>query len=141
MAGASQQDRLNLAFEGIRIEVTGLGKALRALSEAGDYATDMKELMHSTGEIVATAARRRAPYQSGALQGSIRAGRGKTKAVVRAGSKARVPYAGVVHYGWPARNITGSEFMVDALEDSRDEAFLHINAGIKDLLKKAGLSS
>lgn len=54
-----------------------------------------------------------APRLTGRLAGSIRAGRTKDAATVTAG--AGVPYAGPIHWGWPARNIRAHPFMVDAL--------------------------
>lgn len=44
------------------------------------------------------------PRKSGRLAGSIRATAGAAKAAVMAGS-ARVPYAGVINYGWPAGSM------------------------------------
>lgn len=136
----TQQERLSAEFDGMRVEVTGLTATLRALNAAGAAAEDMKDLMHSTGEIVASAARDRVQVGTGALRDSIRAGRGKTKAVVRAGTSRRTPYAGVQHYGWPARNIEGSMYMVRALNESQSRALTHIEQGLQDLLRKQGLS-
>lgn len=125
----------------MRIEVSGLQASLRALSRAGTAATDMKDLMHSTGEIIAEEARSRVPEgETGKLKASIRAGRGKTKATIRAGSLRRVPYAGVIHYGYPARNIEASPYIVDALRAKQREALTHFEAGIRDLLRKEGLT-
>lgn len=135
----TSQERLAVEMDGMRIEVRNLTETLRRLSKAGADAQDMRDLMHSTGTLVGTAARRHVPYRSGALAASIRAGRGKTKAVVRAGTAARVPYAGVQHYGWPARNITGHMFMVRGLNDSRPQAITHIEQGLRDLLRKNAL--
>jgi phage gpG-like protein len=52
-----------------------------------------------------------APRVTGRLAGSIRAGRTKDAATVTAGAV----YAGVIHWGWPARNISAQPFLVDAL--------------------------
>lgn len=136
----SSQDRLNQDMGGVQVRVTGLNESLRALSRAGADAEDMRDLMHSTGEIVATSARRRAQVgATGNLRNSLRAGRGKTKAVVRAGSAVRVPYAGVQHYGWPARNIPGSMFLVQALHAESAAVTTHIEQGLRDLLRKNAL--
>lgn len=138
MAGATQQDRLNAEMAGMRIEVRNLTKILRALSKSGADAQSMKDLMHSTGMIIVEGARGLTPARSGALRASLRAGRGKTKAVVRAGG-ARVPYAGVIHYGYPMRNIEKTMFMVRSLERNRQKAVDHIESGLGDLLRKNGL--
>lgn len=136
--GRQQRDLANL--HGVKIEVKGLTETLRALNRAGADAQDMKDLMHSTGEIIAAAARARVPTDSGALKNSIKAGRGKTKAVVRAGSARRVPYAGVVHYGNPHEpKSTPHPFLLAALQAKQAEALAHIERGLSDLLRKNGL--
>ena len=75
-----------------------------------------------------------------ALAGSIRAGRGKTKSVIRAG-KARVPYAGVTHYGWPARNIAPHPFLTDALQQEASEIYDQLDRGLMAILAKNGLTT
>lgn len=132
---ASQGD-IRLQMQGMRIEVKGLSDTLKALDMAGADAQDMRDLMHSTGEIIASAARPLAPVKSGSLVSSLRAGRGKTKAVIRAGTKVRTPYAGVVHYGNPHRGSSASMFLVRAFDQKRDEALSHIEQGLKELLRK-----
>ncbi len=120
----------------VRVSITGLNAALRALSQAGADAQSMKDLMHSVGMVVVNGAN--PPALTGRLSASVRAGRGKTKAVVRAGG-ARIPYAGVIHYGWPARNIAPNPFLSNALAAKRPEAFSVFEEGIQELLKKNGL--
>lgn len=115
-----------------RVRIEGLRKAIRSLEAAGADAQDMRDLMHAIGGIVVESAS--PPEVSGALAGTIRAGRGKTKAVVRAGG-ARAPYAGVVHYGWPARGIAPQPFLTDALQRKRGEIFRTLDRGIADLLE------
>jgi hypothetical protein len=120
-----------------RVRVEGLSKAMRALTRAGADAADMKSLMHEIGSIVVDAAN--PPTVSGRLAGTIRAGRGKTKAVVRAGG-ARAPYAGVIHYGWPARNIGAQPFLSTALNSNRSAVFERLEEGIDELLRKNDLT-
>lgn len=123
---------------GMRVRVTGLRKTIRALEAAGTSAESMRDLMHSIGLIVAAAARPQAPVLSGALAGDIRAGRGKTKAVIRAG-RSRIPYAGVQHYGWPARNIAATNFLSNAVQGTRSQTFQALDDGIATLLREQQL--
>lgn len=131
------------SFDGVtvkgpaRVGVRGLNRTLRALSRAGADAQDMKDLMHALGEMVVSAAQ--VPTLSGRLAGTLRAGRGKTKAVIRAGG-ARAPYAGVIHYGNPAHAIASHPFLVDALRRERTNVLTAFDAGIADLLKKNDLT-
>lgn len=96
----------------------------------------MKELMHDLGMIVVKAAN--PPSRSGRLRETLRAGRGKTKAVVRAGG-ARAPYAGVIHYGWPAHNIGRQPFLLDALNAERGDILQTLEQGLEEILKKNDL--
>ena len=130
-------DDFEIVSGDVRLRVEGLGRTLRALSKAGADSEDMKDLMHRIGTLVVRAAN--PPVLSGRLSGTIRAGRGKTKAVVRAGG-ARAPYAGVVHYGWPARNIAPNQFLTEALSRRRGDALRALDQGIADLLKKNHLT-
>lgn len=125
-----------LSSEGLEVEVTGLTSTLRALNRAGAEAEDMRALMHALGTLVVRAAR--PPVVSGRLASTVRAGRAKSKAVVRAGG-ARTPYAGVIHYGWPARNIRPQPFLTDALHKQRPNILRQVERGLDDVLRKSQL--
>ncbi|MGM7677573.1 hypothetical protein [Microbacterium sp. A94] len=114
-----------------RVRVKGLRKTLRSMEQAGADAESMRDLMHSIGSIVVRSAS--PPRVSGALAGTMRAGRGKTKAVVRAGG-ARAPYGPVIHYGWPARGISAQPFLSDALNRNQANIFRELDTGIADIL-------
>lgn len=107
------------------------------MEKAGSAAEEMQDLMHTLGGIVVSAAR--PPLDSGALATTLRAGRGKTKAVVRAGG-ARAKYAGVIHYGWPARNIEPNPFLTNAINQTRPQILAGLNDGIGELLRKQNLT-
>ncbi|MDQ0645665.1 hypothetical protein [Microbacterium murale] len=115
-----------------RIRVEGLREAVRALDRAGVDAQDMKDVMFAIGMLVVNATM--PPRDSGTLAGTLRAGRGKTKAVVRAGG-ARAPYAGVIHYGWPGHGIRPQPFLSDALQRKRSDIFRSLDQGVSQILK------
>lgn len=98
---------------GSRIKVEGGARLRRTLRQAGSDLKDLTAAHSATAQLVANAGRARAPKVSGALAGTIRPSGTKTKAVVRAGF-ARVPYAGPIHWGWPARSIPAQPFLSDA---------------------------
>lgn len=125
-----------VANGGVRVSVKGLSRTLRALSAAGADAQDMKDLMHEIGMTVVRSAT--PPRRTGTLANTLRAGKGKTKAVVRAGG-ARAPYAGVVHYGDPARNIAPQPFLLSALRNKRGDVLQQLDDGLGELLKKNNL--
>lgn len=121
----------------VRVRVTGLSKTVRNLGRAGVGAQDLKQLMHDIGMLVVRAAK--LPVRSGRLNATLRAGKGKTKAVVRAGG-ARAPYAGVINYGWPAHNIAPAAVPLEAtVAAERADILEAINDGVEDLLRKNDL--
>lgn len=116
----------------VRVSVSGLTRTSRQLAAAGADMQDMRELMHQLGVVVIR--RTSVPRRSGALATTLRAGRGKTKAVVRAGSAA-LPYAPPVHWGWPARNIRPQRFLWDALNRARPEVLRTLDHGIARIIQ------
>ena len=126
--------------EGVTMRIQGADRAMRALARAGAETQDMKDLMHSLGSLVVKTARPLTPHKTGRLAGSIRAGRGKTKAVVTAGRKS-IPYAGVQHYGWPAHHIKSTMFLVKALEVKNEEIVRTLVKGIGEICTKLGLEN
>lgn len=129
-------DTIEYRNGGVRVRVEGLNRVVRKLNAAGADAENMRGLMHSLGQIVIGGAN--IPTRTGRLAGNVRAGRGKTKAVVRAGG-ARVPYAGRIHYGDPAPGITGQPFLTAALQARHAQVFDALERGIDQLLADNGL--
>lgn len=98
-----------------QVEVKGAKELRKQLKAAGDDLGDLKATHKKVAQIVEFDALQLAPVVTGGLVGSIRASGTQTSAIVRAGRKS-VPYAGPIHWGWPARNITAQPFLVDAQE-------------------------
>lgn len=90
------------------------GRQLRSqLKAAGVSLQDLKDAHRKAAEIVARQGSIDAPRVSGRLAGNVRPGATQRAAVVRAGG-ARVPYAAVVHWGWPRRHIAANPWLSDA---------------------------
>jgi len=130
MAGGVYQNR------GVRVD--GIRELNARLRAAGDDSQDMPDLMFRLGTIVIQNAR--VPSNTGELGGTLRAGRGRTKAVVRAGYTKRGGHAGVVHYGDPHRNRRAQPFLVDALRRSQTQLVAELEAGIGQILRKNNLT-
>lgn len=96
-----------------QVEVKGAKELRKQLKAAGDDLGDLKDTHKKIAQIVEFDALQLAPVVTGGLVGSIRASGTQTSAIVRAGRKS-VPYAGPIHWGWPARNIAAQPFLVDA---------------------------
>jgi hypothetical protein len=122
---------------GIRIE--GLDELARSMRRAGEDMTELKEAHTRAAEIVADRAAELAPRRSGRLAGSIRPAKQAKLARVMAGG-AKVPYANPIHWGWPARHIGASMFMVDAAQQTEPEwtkAYLEDVQSILDKVRGA----
>jgi hypothetical protein len=98
-----------------QVEVKGAKELRKQLKAAGDDLGDLKATHKKIAQIVEFDALQLAPVVTGGLVGSIRASGTQTAAIVRAG-RSSVRYAGPIHWGWPARNITAQPFLVDAQE-------------------------
>lgn len=97
------------------ITVLGLSRLRRDLRRAGDDLGDLKDANKRAGQVVATEAARRSPRKTGRLSGSGRSSRAAGRASVLFGG-ARVPYAGPVHWGWPAHHIEANPFIPEAAQ-------------------------
>lgn len=112
--------KLNPVSVGVVIEGNReLIRSLRAVHE--DLPKQLGPLHKRVSEPIAEAGRSRAPRgPSGRLAESVRAGGTQRTGVVMAGRKA-VPYAGPIHFGWPARNIPANPFLTDALDAKAED--------------------
>ncbi|WP_146238602.1 HK97 gp10 family phage protein [Curtobacterium sp. MCPF17_003] len=133
------QDVIEFGNGDSRVRIEGLNKTIRGLRKAGADSQDMKDLMHAIGEVVVGAAQGGVPKETGKLSDTIRAGRGATKAVVRAGG-ARAPYAGVQNYGWPSRNIRGTNYLTDAANRNQSTAVDMLQQGLEEIVRRNDLA-
>lgn len=97
------------------VEVEGARQLRKTLRAAGDDLADLKSANQQAANIAATAAKAGAPHRSGDLAGDIRASGTKTAGIVRAGRK-KIPYAGPIHWGWPARGIKAQPYMTEGAQ-------------------------
>lgn len=94
--------------------VQGAKTLRRTLKRAGVDVQDLKDAHRAAADIVRAAAAPNTPRRSGTLAGTLKASGAQSIAKVTAGSPRRVPYAGVIHWGWPRRNITARPWIADA---------------------------
>lgn len=97
------------------VQVDGARELRRTLRAAGDDLEDLKAANLQAAQIAATAARARAPRLTGQLAGDIRASGTKTAGTIRAGRK-KIPYAGPIHWGWPARGIEARPYITEGAQ-------------------------
>lgn len=86
------------------VEVQGLTRLRVTMRAAGADMNDLKDANTRAAAMVAQWAAVRAPRRTGRLGSSVRPSRRVGAARITAGS-ASVPYAGPIHWGWPARHI------------------------------------
>lgn len=125
---------------GGRLEIEGLREItrdLRALSK--DSRDDMKDTHRKAGEIVAVAAKPLAPVLTGRLSSTIVSAPTQRQGRVRIGRGASVPYAGPIHFGWPARRIKPQAFIYEALDGRRDEVLQAYARRMDQLITKHDL--
>ncbi len=98
------------------MRVRGAGELRKQMKKAGVDMQEMKDAHREVADIVAKRGKGDAPVgDSGKLAQSVRATGTQRAAVIRAGRKS-VPYAGPIHWGWPARNIAAQPFLTEAAE-------------------------
>jgi len=126
---------------GGRLEIEGLKEVQRALKGlAEDSREDMKDTHRQAGEIVAAAAKPLAPVRTGALSATITSSPTKYQGRVRIGRGASIPYAGPIHFGWPARRIAPQPFVYEALDGRREEVKQAYEQRIGDLIERHKLA-
>lgn len=103
-----------------RSSIDGIYKIVRLLDTGA--ARQISDAAYEAAKLVQSTARVMAPEQTGALRNSIRSQRRGGNARVIAGGTSRVPYAKVVHFGSPRRNIRPDKFMFRAADARFDQA-------------------
>lgn len=125
----------------VKTEILGLREVQRDLKKLGDDTkNEMKDTHKEAAEVVVMGAKRLVPFRTGALAESIRALATKSSGRVRAGS-ASVPYAGPIHFGWPAMRIQPNPFIYDAIDSRRDDIRDIYDNRIDELIRLYGLSA
>lgn len=124
-----------------RLEIDGLREVLRDIRRLGDDARDdMKDTHRKAGEIVATVARGIAPVRTGRLASTIISAPTQRQGRVRVGRGQSIPYAGPIHFGWPARRIAPQPFIYDALDQRADEVRRVYENRIGELITRHNLA-
>ncbi len=126
-----------MAGTNARIQVTGAKELRRALKKMGADVKDLTPINREAAQDVAEEARQRVPVLSGALRRTIKGSGTKTRGTVSAGARG-LPYAGVIHFGWPRHNISPQPFIYDALDNRREAVVEKYQKRIGDLVERVG---
>ena len=117
------------------VHVTGLTEVTTALKRLGTELEDMPETMDEIARDAARLASSFAPKRSGRLAGSLRASTGPGRATVT----STLVYAGVINYGWRARNIRPSRYLQRADTQLAARAVQLLDQGADRAIRKVGL--
>ena len=117
------------------VEVIGEDRLAFTLRRFAAALDDMAPAHRAAAGIALQAARARTPVQSGRLRASgMVGGTGQYGDVI-----FTAPYAGPIHWGWPARGIAPSLFAVKGVEASQEQWLdAYTNAIQSDLNKVEG---
>lgn len=117
------------------VRVEGLRELRRRLRRIEGGLQDLKRINKETADYIASAARPRTPHRTGRLAATLRTSGTNRAGVIRAGT-ARVPYAAVIHYGWPRRNIEPQPWLVDAAQRTEPAWSARYQSEINDLVER-----
>lgn len=84
--------------------VRGAKELRREMRRAGVDMAELKTANREAANVVLPIAEGLAPIRTGALRASMRTGATQKAGIVKAGGKLR-PYAGPIHWGWPAKGM------------------------------------
>jgi hypothetical protein len=117
------------------VSVKGLREVTRSLSQYAGATEDLKEANAKIGSKVAQTAIATTPKITGQLASTVKSNRAQRKVQLKAGG-ARVPYAGVIEYGYPARGIQAQPFLRRAIWTDRNYVIQQYSANLEALKRK-----
>lgn len=117
------------------VGVRGLSEVTRLLRRLGDDMEDLKDANARLSGDIAQRASAIAPRLTGALASSIRGNRAQKKLQIKAGN-ARVPYAGVIEFGWPSRRIEAQPYLRRAAFREKDLIKQRYEDNIEQIIRK-----
>lgn len=132
-----------MVYSGIQID--GAKEFRRAAKKAGVDLKNLRGVHLSVAGIVVNRAKGWVPKRTGNLGGSIRAGATQRAGIVRAGNnrktKAGVPYANPIHWGWHGtdalgrrHNIRANPFLSYSAQNTESQWLKEYNDKIEKLL-------
>lgn len=123
----------------VRVQVLGVDGVQKALRRLDLKVKDLAGAWERIGSKIKRDAIPLAPVLSGRLVNSIRNGKAKSMATVRAGTNRMEPYVPIQHYGG-YNNIEAKPFLVTALHKNEGFAAEEVENEITRLIRQAGLN-
>jgi len=125
--------------EAFSFSINGLKEVASSLDKIEKGIRENLELNKELSSNLAQKASAMAPKLTGALASSVVGNPSSERAQIVAGSAA-VPYAGVIEYGWPARNIQPQPYLNKTVNDNLGYIIEKYEDSIKDIVKKYDLN-
>jgi phage gpG-like protein len=121
------------------ITITGVKEVTDTLNKLGRDLESNIELNKELSTTLSQKASALAPRLTGALASSVQGNPSAEKAQILAGSAA-VPYAGVIEYGWPAKNKQAQPYLRPAVNNNMGYIIEKYNDSIQKAIKKYNLN-
>jgi hypothetical protein len=123
----------------LEVKLEGTRELQELLIKLGKDLESNSELNEELSSNLAQKASSIAPRLTGSLASSIVGNPSPQKAQIVAGSGA-VPYAGVIEYGWPAKNIQAQPYLNKTVNSNMGYIIERYNQSIEDNIKKYNLN-
>ena len=122
----------NISIQGVKEVKDSLDKMARSLESNLDLNKELSTTLAQKASALA-------PRLTGALASSVVGNPSAEKAQIMAGSAA-VPYAGVIEYGWPDRNIDAQPSLNPAVNNNMGYIIEKYNDSIQKAIKQYDLN-
>ena len=121
-----------ITIQGVKEVTDSLNKLARDLQSNIELNKELSTTLSQKASAIA-------PVLTGALASSVKGNPSAEKAQILAGSAA-VPYAGVIEYGWPDRNIDAQPYLNPAVNDNMGYIIEKYNDSIQKAIKQYNLN-
>jgi len=117
------------------VSVKGLREVTRSFKQYEGAVDDLKTANAAISSKVAQSAVATTPKLTGRLASTVKGNRAVQRVQIKAGG-ARVPYAGVIEYGWPARNIEAQPFLRRAAWANKDYVIQQYSSNLESIKRR-----
>ena len=121
------------------VVIKGVNEAKAAINKFANELENNLTLNKELSSELAQKASALAPRLTGALASSVQGNPSEKKAQILAGSAA-VPYAGVIEYGWPAKNKEAKPYLRPAVQNNMGFIIAKYENSIENAIKKYNLN-
>lgn len=123
---------VNISIQGIKEVTDSLNRMARDLESNIELNKELSTTLSQKASALA-------PKLTGALASSVVGNPSAEKAQIMAGSAA-VPYAGVIEYGWPAKNKEARPYLTPAVNNNIGYIIEKYNDSIQKAVQKYNLN-